>query len=233
MKLQGKIIVVTGGSRGLGRAICEDLQAHGATVVSCSAHRSPVCDYVVDVRSFASVKKFVASVKKKYGRIDVLINNAGWLGSTTLLEKVSPAEYTRTMDTNVRGVFHCLSAILPVMKKQKEGIIVNIASRAGKRSHPTLSVYSASKAAVISLTQGVAKELRDVGSKVRCFSFSPRGINTDMRRKVFGSFISKRDHSPKSIAALLIFCLGDSSIAPSGANVQVTPDGKTETILME
>ncbi len=232
MNLQGHIVVVTGASRGLGKALCQALETEGATVIGCASRKSASCDYAVDVRKPAAVKAFIQSVRKRHGRIDVLINNAGWIGSSKPLEKVSLAEYTRTMDTNVQGVFHVLREILPVMKKQNSGVIVNIGSRGATKPHSHLALYCASKAAVLSLTQSVAKGLVDEGSHVRCFSFSPGGIGTDMRRKIFGAADSKAQHSPEFVAELLVSCLRKTPAVAPGADVQVARDGTLQTTQM-
>lgn len=232
MSLQGKIVVITGASKGLGKALKEACEAHGAIVIGCASHRSPLCDAIVDVRDPVAVRRFIRSIINKHGTIDILINNAGWIGTKKPLESVTLAEYTRTIDTNLTGTFHTLCAVLPSMRKRNNGLIINIGSKAGTKPHPLLALYSASKAAILNLTQSLAKDFLDHGANIRCFSFSPGGIATDMRKKVFGKTDSQSQHSPAFIAELLMSCILSKKNVPSGADVQVTREGTLEIIPM-
>ncbi len=232
MPLSGKIIVITGASKGLGKALRDACIAHGATVISCASHTSPACDAVVDVRDPVAVKRFIRSIVNKHGTIDILINNAGWIGTKASLDVVTDTEYARTMDTNIGGVFHGIRSVLPTMRRQNSGLIINIGSRAATKPHPQLALYCASKAAVLSLTQAVAKDCIDSSSAVRCFSFSPGGIGTDMRKKIFGATDSMAQHSPTFVAELLMSCILSPEKIPTGADIRVSRDGRLEVVPM-
>lgn len=214
MELTQSVAVVTGGSRGLGKAIVEALRAEGM-IVEAPAQEA------VDVRSFTSVHTWISDVYARRGRIDILVNNAGWAEPPALLEDVSEEDFDRCMDTNVKGIYNVLHAALPLMKKQKKGLIINIASRAGNRAHPTLSIYSASKFAVRGITQAVARECSEAGSFVTCISVSPGGINTHMRTMLFGKENSDRQQKPEVVAALIVRYLRGDVDFSNGSDVQI------------
>ncbi len=214
MERMQSVAIVTGGSKGLGKAIVEALHAAGFIV------EAPLQEEV-DVRSFESVHAWICDIYARRGHIDILVNNAGWAESPKLLEDTSEEDFDRCMDTNVKGVYNVLHAALPLMKKQKKGVIINIASRAGTRAHPTLSIYSASKFAVRGLTQAVARECSEAGRTVTCISVSPGGVNTDMRTMLFGKENSDRQQKPEVVAALIMQYLQGEMDAPNGSDVQI------------
>jgi NAD(P)-dependent dehydrogenase (short-subunit alcohol dehydrogenase family) len=219
MQLQGSVAVVTGGSRGIGQAIVEALRKEGATVVACAHSGGDLPS--VDVQDPAAVRKFIENVLGEHGRIDVLINNAGWAEEMGSLESVTDDAYQHSMRTNVDGVFHFLRAVLPLMKKRGSGSILNIASKAGSRPHPQLPVYSAAKAAVLAFTQAVARELMEAKSAVQCLSVSPGGVGTDMREKLFGKADREKQQTPEQVAAIVVAILREDIQVPSGADVKV------------
>lgn len=242
VSLKDSVVVVTGASRGLGAALAETLAAEGAKVVICARDKaalSAVCrkisgkgggcyDSVVDVTDPSAVSAFVVDVVKKFGRIDVLINNAGSVHKFNDIEKISNAEYEACMRTNVDSVFHFLKAVVPVMKKQGSGTIVNVSSSAGKRAHAGLSVYAASKFAVEALTQATARELEREGSAVSCFALCPSGINTGMRAAVFGKEDAGKQQSPESVALVLRDVLLGKVKVPNGGDVIIRQGSVTE-----
>jgi len=213
--LREKIAIVTGASRGLGLAIAKQFAGEGATTVICSNSKEieRACSeikgfggncegFVVDVSKEKSVDDFINKIIKKYGRADILVNNAGWAGDKKApIEKWDIDDYRKIMATNADSVFYFLRKIAPVFKKQKSGLIINISSGAGKRGHGELAAYSASKFAVMGLTQSVAWELE--GSGAKCVAVCPAGINTDMREKLFGNEDSARQQSPEALAKII------------------------------
>lgn len=222
MDLSGRVIVITGASRGLGKALCKRLSSLGATVVGCSLHGDPVQSVEsVDVRNSKDVDDFVAEVISKHERIDVLINNAGWAGKLDMLENVTDAEYEQQVRTNIDGVFFFLRRVVGVMKKQNEGVIINVGSRAGWRPHPELAVYSATKAAVRALTRALVRELEEEESAVRCIVISPGGIDTDMREQLFGEENSRKQQSPDRVAELITQIITEEITVPNGADVGI------------
>lgn len=222
MNLSHSIVIVTGGSRGLGLAIADGLRAAGATVEAPTQAE-------VDVRKPDDVRACVQEVLKRHNRIDLLVNNAGFAGKKIQLEDVSDADFARCMDTNVKGVFHFLREVVPVMKKQGTGTIINIASRAGSRAHPLMPIYSASKFAVIGLTQAVARSCAEAKTDIQCISVSPGGIDTIMREELFGKENSAKQQKPEQVASMIMAYLkGDLSVS-NGSDVVVV-DGIVERV---
>ncbi len=242
VSLRDSVVVITGASRGLGAAFAESLAAEGAKVVICARDKAgltSVCrkiagkggkcyDSVVDVTNSSAVGAFVADVMKRHGRIDVLVNNAGAVHKFNNIESISEEEYAQCMRTNVDSVFHFLKAVVPLMKKQNHGLIVNVSSGAGKRAHAGLSVYAASKFAVEAFTQAVARELEGEGSAVGCIAICPGGINTGMRAAVFGKEDAEKQQSPESVVAVLRDVLLGKVKVPNGGDVFIRQGSVTE-----
>lgn len=226
------VAVITGGSRGLGLAIAHALREAGMQVETC-AHTADVAQSIaqVDVRRSDQVDAFISDILRKHGRIDILINNAGWSESLMPLEEVTEEAMNQCIDTNVKGVFHFLHAVLPIMKQQKGGKIINICSRAGSRAHPLLPIYSASKFAVRGFTQAVARSSNENGAYIHCVSISPAGIDTPMRAALFGADNSHKQQKPEEVASLIVQHLTSSDEWPNGADIQIA-NGKVDRITL-
>jgi NAD(P)-dependent dehydrogenase (short-subunit alcohol dehydrogenase family) len=219
MKLQDAVIIVTGASRGIGKALVTAFESEGATVIGCS--RSGNEDTrVVDVSDPDAVSALVHSVIDEHGRVDVLINNAGVIHQYHPLEEISLEDYTKCIDCNIGSVFYGMRSVLAHMKKNNSGIIINIGSMAGTVSHPNISVYSATKFAVLGLTQTVAKELNDDNSAVLCINVSPGGTDTDMRKELLGEEASK-SQNPEIVARIVSDILTEKIAVENGMNVQI------------
>src|SRR2546428_7090562 len=152
-----KTAIVTGTSSGLGEHIARRLRGAGIYVVGLS-RTSP---NTVDVRDSSQVKQLANRILAETGRIDVLINNAGLVQPPLPLERTSDETLLNIFQTNVYGPFYTMRSVIPAMVKRNKGIIVNIASKSAIYPVPKLAVYSASKSALVNLTQAVAKELRN------------------------------------------------------------------------
>ncbi|WP_448603739.1 3-oxoacyl-[acyl-carrier-protein] reductase [Thermoleptolyngbya sp.] len=191
-RLAGQVAIVTGASRGIGRAIALALAAEGATVAVNYASSSGAADAVVaeiagtggeaialqaDVSKADQVDALFAAVMEKWGRVDVLVNNAG-ITRDTLLLRMKPEDWQAVIDLNLTGVFLCTRAASKIMLKQKSGRIVNISSVVGLIGNPGQANYSAAKAGVIGFTKSVAKELAPRGITVN--AIAPGFIATDM-----------------------------------------------------
>ncbi len=226
MKLQGSVIAIFGAGHGIGAALVQTLAKQGATVAASAAHEAPGVS-AVDVRDIEAVESFLSSTAKKNGRLDAVVNCAAIAGSIHELDQVSPEEFEDIFKVNVSGTFHVLRSALSIFKKQGSGTVVSVASRAGHRSHPTLVPYSASKAAVISLSQGAARELKDTKSDVLCFTVSPGGVDTRMREDLFGSKDSKAQQKPEFVAEVITQVLDGSLPVTQGGDVIVSR-GKVE-----
>ncbi|MEO0539574.1 MAG: 3-oxoacyl-[acyl-carrier-protein] reductase [Cyanobacteria bacterium P01_A01_bin.105] len=190
--LQDKVAIVTGSSRGIGKASVLALAAEGASVVVNYARSSAAADEIVaqieaeggsaialqaDVSQADQVDALVKGTMDKFGRIDVLVNNAG-ITRDTLLLRMKPADWQAVIDLNLTGVFLCTKAVSKIMLKQRTGRIVNIASVSGLMGNPGQANYSAAKAGVIGFTKTVAKELAPRG--VTANAVAPGFIATDM-----------------------------------------------------
>jgi 3-oxoacyl-[acyl-carrier protein] reductase len=190
-----QVAIVTGASRGIGKAIAQLFAQQGMSVVICSRDENQtrkaaveiqkntgvfVVPIQADVRNHSDVDRLVQLTLNEFGKIDVLVNNAGVAVVKSLVD-TTDHEYDRVVDTNLKGVFFCCKAVLPHMIKQKSGQIINISSGAGKTGFADLSVYCASKFGVIGLTESLAEEASPYGIKV--FSVCPGAVATQMQRE--------------------------------------------------
>lgn len=192
MSLEGKIAVVTGGSRGIGRAVCLELARQGAAVVfsyagnttaageteaACAALGRPARGVRADVTDAAAVKALLDGVVKEFGRIDILVNNAG-ITRDGLTLQMKEEDFDAVLDTNLKGAFCCCKAVYRPMMRQRSGRIINMSSIVGLRGNPGQANYCASKAGLIGLTKSLAKEL--AARKVTVNAVAPGFIDTDM-----------------------------------------------------
>ena len=191
-ELTDKVAVVTGGSRGIGRATALALAAAGAQVEVNYARSSAAADAVVaairetggsaiavqaDVSDAAQAEILIKAATEKWGRVDVLVNNAG-ITRDTLLLRMKPEDWQAVIDLNLSGVFYCTRLVSKLMLKQRSGRIINIASVAGLMGNPGQANYSAAKAGVVGFTKTVAKEMAARGVTVN--AVAPGFIKTDM-----------------------------------------------------
>ena len=178
--LNDRVAVVTGGAQGFGLAITERFIEAGAKVIIWDIDENAAKEaldkiksehlshQVVDVTNFEIVNKNLGEVEKKYGKIDIFVNNAGIAGMNTTVAEYPLDEWKKVMNLNLNSVFYCCKAVVPFMLKNDYGRIVNIASIAGKEGNPNASAYSTSKAGVIGLTKSLGKELAQKNIAVNC-----------------------------------------------------------------
>ncbi len=192
MTMNESVALVTGGSRGIGRAICLELARQGAavavnyagneqaaqeTVEACRALGVQAEAFQADVSDPAACESLIAQVKERFGRLDILVNNAG-VTRDGLLMTAKPEDFDRVLDTNLKGAYFCMKAAAKVMMRQRYGRIVNLSSVVGLRGNPGQTGYAASKAGVLGLTKAAAKELASRNITVN--AVAPGFIETDM-----------------------------------------------------
>ncbi len=229
-KLSDKVALVTGASRGIGKATALALATEGAKVVVNYARSSDAADEVVatiieaggeaialqaDVSQEKEVEALVKETKDKFGRIDILVNNAG-ITRDTLLLRMKPADWQAVIDLNLTGVFLCSRAVSKIMLKQKSGRIINITSVAGQMGNPGQANYSAAKAGVIGFTKTIAKELASRG--VTANAVAPGFIATDMTEGLAAEGILQfiplgRYGQPEEVAGMICFLASDPAAA--------------------
>ena len=220
----GRTAIVTGGARGIGRAVAQKLAFSGADVwiwdiepVELEGTRS----LSVDVTKRDSVMQALTAMGEV--GIDILINNAGWLGSYKPFEEFEPAEWQRILQVNLLGTFEVTHRVLPLMRRAGKGRIVNMGSLAGKEGLPSLAAYSAASAGVIAFTKALSREVSDTDIRVNCIAPGP--IDTrlirDLGNETVDAMISasplKRLGDPNEVAALVVWLCSDASAFNTGA----------------
>jgi D-sorbitol dehydrogenase (acceptor) len=201
-RLTGKVALVTGGARGIGRAICEALAEAGAKVVVSDLRledAKQTADAIggmaveMNVMDFDAIKRGVKVVEDALGGIDILVNNAGIFNMASI-DKVTVEDYRRQYDINVGGTIFACQAVVPSMKKRGGGAIINFSSQAGRRGEANIVLYCSTKAAVISITQSLALEL--AGDNIRVNAIAPGVIDTPMWDVVDAQF-AEYENKPK------------------------------------
>ncbi len=233
MNLMGKTAVVTGGSRGIGRAICVELAKQGANVVLCAhsaegaaKETAALCGpnavvVACDVSNAADVKNLMETAKKTFGRIDILVNNAG-ITRDGLLMRMKEEDFDQVIDTNLKGSFLCMREVSSIMMRQRYGRIVNISSVVGIHGNAGQMNYAASKAGVIGMTKSMAKELGSRGITVN--AVAPGFIDTDMtaaltddtRKKMDEQIPAGRIGTPEDVAKAVTFLASDDAAYITG-----------------
>ena len=229
-RLDGQVAIVTGGSRGIGRAVALAFAREGARVAITAVHDRDALEQtereiaalggatiamMADVARRGDIDKLVQAILAKWGRIDVLVNNAGIL-RLAALENITEERWDETLGVHLKGTFNCTQAVIPVMKQQRKGKIINIAAPSALRGSYGVADYAAAKGGIIALTKNAANELKSFNIQVNCISPVADTRMTEeltrFRREQLG--IARRDRevvAPEAIApAFLFFATGDS-----------------------
>ncbi|MCH7495210.1 MAG: 3-oxoacyl-ACP reductase FabG [Candidatus Marinimicrobia bacterium] len=240
--LHGKVMIVTGGSRGIGAATCKLAAEHGAKVLVNFVNDSNSADKIVDeitqaggqamavqadVTDMSSVQEMVNRALEAWDGIDILVNSAA-IWKMAPIDRMSDSDVEETMSLNFTGVLNCIRAVIPTMKRQKRGSIINISSTAAQRGEAFHSHYAASKGAVNSLTKSLASELGPDGIRVN--SVCPGWTYTDMTSEALGggkdTIISetiplRRIGEPEEPASAVVFLASDASSYITGISLNV------------
>lgn len=235
--LEGKVALVTGGTRGIGRAVAAMMSERGARVIITGVTSEETLKQVqeeigaagaciCDVTSYDGAKELISRIVKEYGRLDILVNNAG-ITKDTLLMRMKESEWDAVLDVNLKGTFNCLRHASNVMIRQRSGAIVNISSVVGLTGNVGQCNYSASKAGVIGLTKSAAKELAMRGIRVN--AIAPGFIETDMTKVLSEDVVSammagiplKTLGKPEDVAKAACFLASDEAAYITGQVLSV------------
>ncbi len=239
--LNGKVMLITGASRGIGRATALLAADNGAKVVVNYNHSEKEAEEVVsaisekgydaikikaNVADEKEVKEMFNAAREKFGRLDVLVNSAGILKRSLIL-MTSSKDLQELIDTNIKGVFYCMQQAAKIMIRQKEGKIINVASIVGRYGDSASSVYAATKAAVIAMTTSAAKELGSFGITVN--AVAPGFIDTDMTKSIdekikqilLNNISLKRPGTPEDVGRVILFLSSGLSDYVSGQVIGV------------
>lgn len=236
-ELNGKVALVTGASRGIGKAIAEQLVQQGARVVGTATSENgaqAIAGYLgengtgmmLNVTEDSSLEQVLKDIKQQYGDIDILINNAG-ITRDNLLMRMKDAEWQDILDTNLTPIFKLSKAVLRGMMKKRSGRIVNIGSVVGSSGNPGQANYAAAKAGLVGFSKSMAREVASRGITVNVVS--PGFIDTDMtqslteeqREVIFKDIPANRLGSPTEIAATVGFLVGDGAAYITGETIHV------------
>ncbi|MEO7669001.1 MAG: SDR family NAD(P)-dependent oxidoreductase [Polyangia bacterium] len=215
MKLGGRVAVVTGASRGIGRAIVALFEREGARVAGCARHAAPGVE-ACDVGRSDDVARFAASVTQRLGTPDILVNNAG-IAVRAELDVLAESDWDEVISSNLKGTFLMSRAFLPDMRQRRSGRLINVASISGRQGTAGLTAYCAAKHGVVGLTRALAEELRGDGLVVN--AICPGSVDTDMLR--VGMPGAQPRMSPEDIARVALFLAADAPNALTGSCVDV------------
>jgi p-cumic alcohol dehydrogenase len=249
MDIRDKVVIITGAARGIGQEFARSLAAAGARIVAADvndcqatldlvkAESGQAIGVTLDVRDAGAALDMATAATRAYGRIDALINNAALYGALRggRFDAIAEADWDAAMAVNVKGIWHCCKAAVPAMRSATGGSIVNVASLAATYGMPFALHYTTSKAAVIGLTRGLARELgRD---RIRVNALAPSAVLTDGTREFFGDKVDRaldviktgqsiqRNLTPLDLVGAVTWLVSDASCFVTGQTIAI--DGGT------
>lgn len=244
MRLKDRVAIVTGAARGIGQAYCLALAGEGAQVVAvdildCAETIADIqkaggqaLGIITDVADARQVQAMVNQVIQQYDRIDVLINNAAFIPQFTPFDQVSEDVWDRVMAVNIKGMWLCCKAVIPTMRQQGKGRIINISSNTVWAGTPMLLPYVSSKGAILSFTRALARELSGTGINVNCVTpgltltegvqqmADPETV-AYIQKIVVDQQIIKREEEPKDLSGAVVFLASDDSDFITGQTINV------------
>ncbi|WGK86555.1 3-oxoacyl-ACP reductase FabG [Vibrio aestuarianus] len=237
MNLEGKIALVTGASRGIGRAIAELLVERGATVIGTATSESgaaAISDYLGDkgkglalnVTDVESIESVLKAINEEFGALDILVNNAG-ITRDNLLMRMKDDEWTDILDTNLTSIFRLSKAVLRGMMKKRNGRIINVGSVVGTMGNAGQTNYAAAKAGVIGFTKSMAREVASRGVTVNTVAPGfietdmTKALNDDQRAATLAQVPSGRLGDPREIASAVVFLASSEAAYITGETLHV------------
>ncbi|GAC1674643.1 MAG: 3-oxoacyl-ACP reductase FabG [Ktedonobacteraceae bacterium] len=233
MDFKGKVVLVTGASRGLGKVIAQNFARQGAKVVLVARHTAPLEaleDEILaaggeaitvssDISDPSAVQAMAIEVGITYGRVDIIINNAA-VAILKPMTEVSREEWQEMTGVNLHGMFLVTQTFLPGMIERKSGVVVTISAALARNGYPNLAVYSATKAGIIAFSEALSKEVRRHG--VQVYTVCPHGINTDLYKTLFGATDPAKILAPERVAQdVLKVAAGEGGIR-SGQTLEIS-----------
>ncbi|HEX5607140.1 MAG TPA: SDR family NAD(P)-dependent oxidoreductase [Candidatus Binatia bacterium] len=230
-KLRGKVALVTGASRGIGRAIAAAYAREGARVFTCARHQEnldraiaeiaaaggEIAGCTGDVGSAQDVQRIVRTATDRFGIIDVLVNNASILGPRVVIADYPLPAWQEVIDINLTGIFMLTREVLPMMRRQRSGSIINVSSGVGRSGKKRWGAYAVSKAGIECLTQILADELKDSG--VRVNAVNPAATRTEMRARAYPQEDPQSLPTPEEVIPIFVDLASDDTVTVSGASL--------------
>jgi len=230
-RLIGKCALVTGGSKGIGKAIARAYALEGARVFICGRNARDLDDALADLRNsglidgvsgdisrWADAQRIVAAAVTRFGAIDVLVNNASVLGPRVPIAEYPPDDWQTVIDVNLNGLFYLTRLVLQSMIPRQQGSIINVTSGVGRTGRGSWGAYSVSKFGVEGLTQVLADELK--GSGIRVNAVNPNATRTGMRAAAYPEEDPATLPTPEEITELFVQLASDESVAVHGASLE-------------
>ena len=243
MRLAGKTAIITGGASGFGKGMAEVFDAQGANIIIGDLNEAGAAQVAgslgenaiglkCDVTNLPDLQNLVARSVSQFGRVDIVINNAGWSHKNQPMLEVSEEEFDRVFEINVKSIYLMSKAIIPHMRENKGGVIINIGSTAGERPRPGLSWYNATKGAVKLLSKSMAVELAPDNIRVNCIApvigetalletFMGEKDTPQARAKFLGGIPLGRFSTPRDIANAALYFASDEADFITGVVMEV------------